>query len=285
MKYAVLLSLPLLLSCGRPPARPADIERARASARRHGADALQVLDLVGRRIDEFFARRQPKIEGFVDEMFGFRSKWRATFWRREDFERHVRRRFEAALFRPEDFEREVAGPVRQDLAFALEASEARVAADLAGWARSPRGPLTARELQPRLEGLMAPLVSRDLGMNLVSIAGSELAAAAAAAVIPRAGAAGTAVVAGAGASWWTAGISLAVGIAAGIAIDAAVGEAVEDEARAAVNAELTRLRSWMLEKEDGLWWAARRAIESHVRALEQSAVRLVEEGFHDPRGV
>jgi len=283
MKYAVLLSLALLLSCGRPGAAPADVERARDSARRHSAEAFQVLDLVGRRIDGFFARRQPQVDVFVDEIFGFRGKWRALFWGREDFERHVRRRFEAAIFRPEDFEREVAEPVRRDLAFALEASEARVAADLAGWAKTPRGPLTARELQPRLEGMMAPLVSRDLGINLISIAGSELAAAAAAAVIPRAGALGASMAAGAGASWWTAGISLIVGLAAGLAIDAALGDEVEEEARAAVRSELARLRTWMLDREDGLWCAARRVVEVHGRALERAAVGLIEEGFHDPR--
>src|SRR5262245_9687734 len=105
MKYLALLLVLGVVSCGRP-AGPAAVDAARASARRHAATSFQVLDLVGQRIEEFFGRRQAGVEAFSDEIFSLRGKWRALFWSRSEFERHVRRRFEAHVFRPEDFERE-----------------------------------------------------------------------------------------------------------------------------------------------------------------------------------
>jgi hypothetical protein len=283
MKYLALSILLLFVSCERP-AGVSPVESARASARRHSAESLQVLDLVARRIDQFFERRQASVEAFSDELFGLRGKWRALFWSREDFESHVRRRFEAHLFRPEDFEREVLGPVREDLAFAIDASEAGLASDLNQWARADRPGVGTPDVRPALSRMVSGLVIDDLGLNVASIAGSEAAVMASAAILTRAGILGTSVAAGAGSSWATLGIGLVVGTVAGLAIDAAVGDELEEAARDAVRLELDGLRRRMMESKDGLWWEARRVLEAHARALERSAVRLVEGSRHGAGG-
>src|SRR5688572_30063758 len=207
MKYAVLALLLFVVTCGRPPGS-ISADAARASARRHSAQSFQVLDLVCKRIEDFFGKRQESVEAFSDDLFGWRGKWRATFWGREDFERHVRRRFEAHLFRPEDFEREVVAPVREDVAFAIEASEAGLASDLNAWARVSRSGVASADVKPTLSNIVAGLVLDDLGLNVASIAGSEVAALAASAILTRAGVFGASVAAGAGTSWLTLGVSL-----------------------------------------------------------------------------
>ena len=266
-------------ACGRVPG-PDRAAAARASARRHTAQSMQVLDLVGRRIEDFFASRQERVEAFSDDVFSLGGKWRAIFWGRDDFERHIRRRFEARVFRPEDFEREVVAPVREDLAFAIDASEAGVAADLSAWARASRPGVAATDLKPELSRLVAGLVLKDLGLNIASIAGSEVAVMAASAILTRAGILGASAAAGAASSWATLGIGLVVGTVVGIIIDSVVGDELEDVARDAVRFELDALRRRMLEGEDGLWQAAKRALEAHGKALERSAARLVEDGDH-----
>jgi hypothetical protein len=279
MKYATLVILLGALSCGRP-AGPSPAERARESARRHSSQAFQVLDLVSSRIEEFFGRRQEKIQAFSDEIFSLRGKWRALFWGREDFERHVRRRFENLVFRSEDFDREVVEPVRADLAFAIDASEAGVAADLERWARASRGDVSAPDVRPALSRLVANEVLGDLGINVASLAVSEAAALAASQILTRAGVFGASVAAGAGASWATFGITLVVGAVVGIVIDSTIGEELEGAAGDTVRFELDALRMTMMESRDGVWWAARRALETHGRALERSAGQLVKGGKH-----
>src|SRR5262245_14260769 len=101
MKYAVVFLLCGAVSC-KPAAGPSPVDAARASARRHAGESYKVLELVGQRIEDFFSRRQEKVQELSDELFSFRGKWRAVFWSRADFERHVRRRFEERVFRPED---------------------------------------------------------------------------------------------------------------------------------------------------------------------------------------
>jgi len=275
MKYLALLLVVGVMSCGRP-AGPAAVDAARASARRHSATSFQVLDLVGQRIEEFFAKRQAGVEAFSDEIFSLRGKWRALFWSRSDFERHVRRRFEARVFRAEDFERDVLEPVREDLAFAIEASEAGLAADLNEWARASRPGVAPPDVRPALSKLVSGLVLDDLGLNVASIAGSEAAVMAASAILTRMGILGSSVAAGAGTSWATLGVGLVVGTIVGIVIDAAVGDELEEAARETVRLELDGLRRKLMESDEGLWRAARRALEVHARALERSAARMVE---------
>ncbi|MBI4563815.1 MAG: hypothetical protein HY716_03870 [Planctomycetes bacterium] len=275
-----IVALAVLFSCSKPSAPPSFVEQARASARRHAAESLGILDLVGHRIADFFTARETGVDRFIDEAFGFRGKWRAVFWGREDFERHLRRRFEACVFGPEDFERDVVARVREDLEFAMEAGEARVAADLWAGFRGSRPPLEAPRVRAALVEEMAPLVARDLEMNLVSIGGSEVAAALAAMGLARAGLFGVSVAAGASQSWWNFGIGLIVGAVVGVALDAAVGEDVEREAKAKVQAEVARIRMVMLDGDDGLWHAARRALELHGRVLEEAAVRWVKKDHH-----
>jgi hypothetical protein len=280
MKYALVAILLFAASCGRPP-DSVSADAARASARRHSAQSFQVLDLVSKRIEEFFGRRQQNVQAFSDELFGLRGKWRALFWSREDFERHVRRRFEDHLFRPEDFEREVVGPAREDLVFAIEASEAGLASDLNRWTRAARADVTPPDVRPALSRMVAGLVVEDLGLNIASIAGSEVAALAASAILTRGGILGASVAAGAGTSWLTLGISLIVGVVAGVLIDAVIGEELEAGAQDTVRYELDALRRKMLESDEGLWKAARRALEAHGRALERSAGLWIEGPKHD----
>ena len=273
MKYLTLAAILAATSCGRP-AGPSPADAARGSARRHSAEALRVLDLVGSRIEDFFGGRQEKVQAFSDEIFSLRGKWRALFWGREDFERHVRRRFENLVFRSEDFEREVLGPVRGDLGFAIDASEAAVAADLERWARAARPEVIAPDVRPGLSRLVAEAVIDDLELNVASIAGSEAAAMAASTILTRAGFMGASLAAGASTSWATLGISLIVGAIVGLVVDSTLGDELEEAARDTVRFELDALRMKMMESRDGLWWAARRALETHGRALEKSAAQL-----------
>ena len=283
MKYVGVSVLLLVASCGRP-AGPSPEETVRASARLHAAESLRVLDLVAQRIDEFFGRRQAAVDAFSDEIFSLRGKWRALFWGREDFERHVRRRFEAHVFRAEDFEREVLGPVGEDVAFAIDASESALASDLNRWARAARPGVPAPDVRPELSRLVAGLVVEDLGLNVASIVGSEVAVMVTAAVLTRAGVFGASAAAGAGTSWATLGVGLVVGIIAGVVIDAAVGDELEEAARETVRLELDGLKRKMMESEHGLWRSARRVLESHGRALERSAARLVGGSNHGTGG-
>jgi hypothetical protein len=283
MKYAVIAVLLLAGSCGPGPG-PSPAAVARESARRHSARSLQILDLVGQRIDDFFAHRRPGVEAFCNELFSLKGKWRALFWSREDFETHVRRRFEENVFRPEDFERDVVEPVRQDLIFAMDASEAGLAGDLNQWARGTRPSTLPPDVRPALTRLVSGLVVQDLGLNVASIVGSEVAVLASSAILTRMGAFGAPLAAGAGTSWATFGIGLVIGTVAAVAIDAAVGDELEETARESVRIELDMLRARMLESEDGLWRAARRALESHGRALEKSAAQLLEGPRHGANG-
>jgi hypothetical protein len=282
MKYSLVLLLFAAVSC-KPPAGPSPVDAARASARRHSRESLQILELVSRRIEDFFSSRRDRVEALTDELFSLQGKWRALAWGREDFERHVRRRFEEHVFRPEDVERELIGPVRDDLAFAIDACEAGVAADLNQWARSARPGVAHADLRPALSPLVAGLVLEDLGLNLASFIGSEAAAVTAASVLTRVGLLGASAAAGGGTAWATLGIGLVVGTIAGLVIDAVVGEELEETARDSVRSELDALRRKLMESPDGLWHAARRALDAHGKALEKSAAILME-GAHGSRG-
>ncbi|HKS17330.1 MAG TPA: hypothetical protein VJU16_08455, partial [Planctomycetota bacterium] len=168
----------------------------------------------------------------------------------------------------------------EDLAFAIDASEAGLAADMNQWARAARPGVAPPDVRPALTRLVSVLVLDDLGLNIASIAGSEVAVMAASAILTRAGILGSSVAAGAGTSWATLGIGLVVGAVAGIVIDAAVGDELEEAARETVRMELDGLRRKLMESEDGLWRAARRALEVHARALEKSAVTVAEGTEH-----
>jgi len=244
----------LCVGCHRVP-RPTEpavdvearVREAREMSRVRTADVAPVLDLASARVTEFFDVRFGRVDAFVGELFGWRGKWRAAFWGREDYERWVRRAFERRLLSAPEFEREVAARVREDAAFAWSASESRLMADVHALVRRESPSLTlepfAAEVRALAEELRAD-VARDAGMNVASIAASEAAALGAAWALAGALAAN---------AWWNAGVSLVIGVVVAAIIDATAGEAGEDAARARVHAELV--------------WMRRRAVDAVVGAL------------------
>ncbi len=223
-----------------PPAAPrVDIPRvvaeARTVVRSHAADINPALDLASARVEKFFAVRFARVDGFVDELFGWRGKWRATFWSRDDYERHVRRTFDRAVMRASDFELDVLAPVRGDFAYAAAASENRTIADVHALVRIHAPQLEFERFETAIRADLASLVHTDTTMNIVSIAGSEAATIGTGMALAALGVC-------AANSWWNAGASLVIGVVVAIVIDALVGEACEDAARMHVHAELVALR-------------------------------------------
>src|SRR5262245_3486475 len=111
MRYAPLL-LAVLAACDRSvtPPVPQPVDRAgrareaREVARRHLGSPAPVMTLAAERVEDFFAVRFARVDGAVAELFGWKGKWRATFWSRDDYEAYVRRTFERRLLRPADFD-------------------------------------------------------------------------------------------------------------------------------------------------------------------------------------
>jgi len=248
-----------------PPVPIVDVPRvvneARVVVRSHAADINPTLDLASSRVEVFFKARFARVDTFVNELFGWRGKWRATFWSREDYERHVRRAFERVVLRASDFDRDVLEPMQRDFAFAAAASENRTIADVHALVRvhAPRVEFDRFDASIRAELLSAVLA--DARMNVVSIGGSEAAAIGMGWALAAAGIC-------AANSWWNAGASLVVGIVVAIVIDAFVGEASEDEARMKVHAELVGLRR---QAVDGVIKGLAKAWLGHV-ARQESAV-------------
>ncbi len=277
MKRFVGIAFLAILSC-RPPAETPSADRVRASVRLHASEGTRVLTLVSARIDKFFADRDDGVDRLVEELMSFRGKWRAVFWSREDFEAHVRRRFAGNIFRDGDFEREVLDPVRADLAFVLEACEAKVAVDVDLAVRGPAAELPGVRLKAELSSGIGAEVVRDLEMNLVSITGSEYAAVLATTALAQSGVFGASVAAGASQSWWNLGAGIVVGVVVGLIVDGIVGDACEDAVRAELRKELAALRTRMLEGVDGPYEAAKRLLAAHARVLEERAVKRFQGG-------
>lgn len=250
-----------------PPVPPPDPARALAFV--GSQDFRLVLDAAGRRVAAYFDERRR--EAFAEEIFSLGGKWKLVTRSEASYQKSVRRAFERHVYRPEDFREKVLDPLRDELAFASLAAENRLLAICFDDLRAARPALEIGELRlehAKLIDDLTPLVARDLGLNLVSIAAGEAAASLFAAGLAAAGV---------GSGAWTFGLGLVAGLAAGLAVDATAGAAWEDAARTRIHAEVNALRNRLMEDVDR---SLLRAVLGWRRAQEEAVRRLYEGDAH-----
>ena len=260
------------------PAPPADIRADRALALVRSQDFSPVYTVAARRIDGHF--REAREEEFLDEVFGLSGKWKAVTRGRRSYERFVRKSFERHLFRPDEFA-EVLRKIRDDYAFAVDASQNRLLAVLYDDLRVRRPGLewpSFRGEYDRLTGELAPCVLRDLGMNGISIMGSEAATVLLVAALTSAGILGGSTAVGASGGAWSFGAGLVAGIAVGAVIDGIVGGAWEEAAGMELRRHLNALRWQVL---DAVGRALEEALEAHRKIQEECVLALYRGGGHD----
>ena len=129
-----------------------------------------------------------------------------------------------------------------------------------------------------LAASIGPHVLRDLGMNLISFAGSDAAAVLLVAALSSVGILGTSVAAGTAGGPLTFGISLVAGLIAGIALDALVGDVYEDAARMEVRRHMNGVRNQMI---DGVHDALVKALVAYRTLEERCVVALYEGGSYE----
>src|SRR6185295_8975402 len=220
---------------------------ALALAKVRAQDFTPLFEMAGRRVSGYFDPK--KEEAFLQEVFSLSGKWKAIIRSRDSYERYVRQVIEEKMFSAARFER-VLDQVRADFAYGLAAAENRLLVALYEDVRPARPGLSFEAFRGEygsLAAAVAPHVLRDLGMNVVSLAGSDAAAVLFVAALSSAGILGSSVAAGGAGGPMTFGISLAVGVVAGIALDAVVGDAYEDAARLEVRSHVNVLRNRMID--------------------------------------
>jgi|SRR5579859_1043386 len=272
-----IVAAAVLLTGGRL-GDPAPSPTARALALVRSQDFTPIFDMAGRRVDAYFDPR--KTDQFIDELFGLSGKWKAVTRGRESYERHVRKVFEERVCNARGFE-SVLGQIRGDYDYGLRAAENRLLVALYDDVRPSRPDLSFEALRAEYRDLasaLAPDVLRDLGMNLVSIVGSDAAAVLFVAAVSSTGILGTSVAAGATGSPLTFGLSLAAGLVAGIALDALVGDAYEDAARMEVRRQVNALRNQAI---DDVHAALAQALLAYRTLQERCVIRLYEGEFHE----
>jgi len=236
-----------VLLAGGPLSDPGPSRSARALGLVRSQDFTPLFDIAGRRVSGYF---DPKKEAlFLEEVFSLSGKWKAVTRGKASYERYIRKVFEEKIFNVADFEK-VLELIRSDYAYATAAAENRLLVALYDDIRPARPGLSFEAFRSEYKDLaasLAPVVMRDLGMNVISIVGSDAAAVLLVAALSSAGVFGSSVAAGAAGGPATFGVSLAVGIAAGIALDAIVGEVCEDAARMEVRRHVTELRNRAIE--------------------------------------
>ncbi len=264
---AVLAASHPLSDSSTPP-----VERALSVVRAQNHAPL--INLAGVRIREYFLGLREN--DFLDEVFSASGKWKAVTRTETSYRRYVRRAFEKHLLNPGSFA-SLLEKIREDYAFAVTASENRVVAVLFEDLRAGRSGLefgSFRAEYDRLAAELAPAILNDLGMNLVSLAGSEVASALLVAALTSAGILGASTTAGASTGLVTFGVGLVVGIGVGVAVDAFTGEAYEDAARMELRRHLNGLRNRVI---DGVYDSLVRALEAH-RRIQERCVRALFEG-------
>jgi hypothetical protein len=192
----------------------------------------------------------------------------------------VKKTFEEKVFNAREFDR-VLEEIRSDYLYGTAAAENRLLVALYEDIRPARPGLSFEAFRSEygaLAGAIAPHVLRDLGMNLISFAGSDAAAVLLVAALSSAGILGTSVAAGTAGSPMTFGISLAAGIIAGIALDAVVGDVYEDAARMEVRRRVNGLRNKVInDVHDALV----QAILAYRTLQERCVVELYQGGSHE----
>jgi hypothetical protein len=266
-----------VLSVGAPLSDPAPSRTARALALVRAQDFTPLFDVAGKRVSAFFDPAKETL--FLDEVFSLSGKWKAVTRGRESYERYIKKVFEEKVFSARDFDA-VLEQIRSDYLYGTAAAENRLLVALYDDIRPTRPGLsfdTFRSEYGTLAASIAPHVLRDLGMNLISFAGSDAAAVLLVAALSSAGILGTSVVAGSAAGPVTFGISLVAGIIAGIALDALVGDVYEDAARMEVRRHMNGVRNRMI---DGVHDALVKALLAYRLVQERCVVELYEGGAH-----
>jgi len=257
---------------------PAPSRTARALALVRAQDFTPLFDVAGRRVDAYFD--PAKAEKLLDDLFSLSGKWKAVTRGRESYERYVRKAFEERVASPAGFET-VLGQIRADYDYGLRAAENRLLVALYEDVRPARPALTFEAFRAEyrdLAGTLAPDVVRDLGMNLISFAGSDAAAVLFVAALSSTGILGTSAAVGATGTPLTFGLSLAAGLVAGIALDAIVGSVYEDAARMAVRRQVNALRNRAI---DDVHAGLVKALLAYRTLQERCVARLYEGDVHE----
>lgn len=257
---------------------PTPSRTARALALVRAQDFTPLFDMAGRRVDQYFDPKKGEL--FLDELFSLSGKWKAVTRSRESYERHVRKVFEARVLNAEGVEA-VLAQIRADYDYGLSAAENRLLVALYEDIQPARPGLSFdafRGQYREMASALAPHVVRDLGMNLISFAGSDAAAVLLVAALSSAGVFGTSVAAGTAGGPMTFGISLVAGLIAGIALDAVVGGAYEDAARMEIRRQMNGLRNRMI---DDVHHALVRALQAYRTLQERCVVQLYEGASHE----
>lgn len=257
---------------------PVPSRTARALALVRSQDYTPLFDLAGRRVGAYFDSR--KGEQALDELFSLSGKWKAVTRSRESYERHVRKLFEEKVFSPAGFDA-VLEQIREDYVYATSAAENRLLVAIYQDIRPARPDLTFDRFRAEYRDLastLAPDVVRDLGMNLISFAGSDAAAVLIVAALSSAGVFGTSVAAGTAGGPMTFGVSLAAGLVAGIALDAVVGDVYEDAARMEIRRQVNLLRNQAINDVHD---ALARALVAYRTLQERCVVDVIEGASHE----
>jgi len=268
---AVLLS-------GGPLIDPGPSRTARALGLVRSQDFTPIFGIAGRRVSDYFDPKKETL--FLDEVFSLSGKWKAVTRGRESYERYVRKVFEEKVYSARDFD-QVLEQIRSDYLYGMAAAENRLLVALYDDIRPSRPELSFAAFRSEygtLAAAIAPNVVRDLGMNLISFAGSDAAAVLLVAALSSAGILGTSVAAGTAGGPVTFGISLVAGLIAGIVLDSVVGDVYEDAARMDVRRHVNGLRNRMI---DGVHDALVTALLAHRTLQERCVVALYEGGSHE----
>jgi hypothetical protein len=267
-----------VLLAGGPLSDPAPSRTARALALVRAQDFTPIFDVAGKRVSGFFDPAKEKL--FLEEVFSLSGKWKALTRGKESYERYIRKVFEEKVFNPRDFDL-VLEQIRADYLYGTAAAENRLLVALYDDIRPARPGLSFEAFRLEYGTLAAsigPHVLRDLGMNLISFAGSDAAAVLLVAALSSAGILGTSVAAGTAGGPLTFGISLVAGLIAGIALDALVGEVYEDAARMEVRRHVNGVRNQMI---DGVHDALVKALLAYRTLEERCVVALYEGGSNE----
>jgi hypothetical protein len=270
--------LTAVVLAGAPLGDPAPSRTAHALALVRDQDFTPLFDVAGKRVSAFFDPAKEK--NFVEEVFSLAGKWKAVTRGRESYERYIRKVFEEKVFSARDFD-PVLEQIRSDYLYGTAALENRLLVALYDDIRPARPGLSFEAFRSEygtLAASLAPHVLRDLGMNLISFAGSDAAAVLLVAALSSAGILGTSVAAGTAGGPLTFGISLVAGLIAGIALDAVVGELYEDAARMEVRRHVNGVRNQVI---DGVHDALVRALLAYRTLQERCVVALYEGGSHE----
>ncbi len=259
---------------GGPLADPAPSLLDRSLRHLRTQNFTPLFDVARQRLEGHFTRDRER--AFFESLFSLSGKWKALSRGPEAYDRFVRRSFERTVLVPDQLAR-LGQAIRQDWVFGLAAAENRLLAVLCEDLRPARPELTLPELRvefDRVAESLLPSVLQDLGMNLVSMAGSEAAVVILTSALGSAGLLGEALLAGAAGGPWTFGVGLAVGLLVGLVIDCTAGEAYEEVAQLKIHLQVTEVRNRMI---DDVYEALARAVISY-RVLQERCIRALFEG-------